>query len=108
MKPNNLRVAVDDDVVGEIPDGQDILAQHTEISAQFSSDGRDDTEGYNNGYEAHLVFQTRFLHIQSISLLLYLVHLQEMSHRKAAKLFLPCRYSWPLRTLLLLSRWASY
>jgi hypothetical protein len=56
IKPNNLYVIVDDDVVGEIPEGQDILARFTEVSAQFNSDGRDGTEGYRNGYEVHLVF----------------------------------------------------
>ncbi|KAH1519469.1 hypothetical protein KXX06_009905 [Aspergillus fumigatus] len=56
IKPNNLRVVVDDDVVGEIPDGQDILARFTEVPAQFSSDGRNDAEEYNNEYEVHLVF----------------------------------------------------
>jgi hypothetical protein len=56
IKQNNLRVVVDDDVVGEIPEGQDIIARFTEVSAQFGSDGRDGTEGYDNGYEVHLVF----------------------------------------------------
>jgi hypothetical protein len=55
IKPNNLRVVVDDDVVGEIPEGKDILARFTAVSAQFGSDGRDDTDGYNNGYEVLLV-----------------------------------------------------
>ncbi|KAH2362357.1 hypothetical protein KXV98_005460 [Aspergillus fumigatus] len=56
ITPNNLRVVVDDGVVGEIPEGQDMFARFTEVPAEFGSDGRDDTEGYNNGYEVHLFF----------------------------------------------------
>lgn len=56
ITPNNLRVVVDDGVVGEIPEGQDMFARFTEVPAEFGSNGRDDTEGYNNGYEVHLFF----------------------------------------------------
>lgn len=56
IKSNDLRVVVDDDVVGDIPDGQDMLARFTEVSAQFNSAGRNDTEGCDSGYEVHLLF----------------------------------------------------
>ncbi|RHZ56146.1 putative CP2 transcription factor [Aspergillus thermomutatus] len=54
--PNSLRIAVDDDVVAEIPEGQDMIAQFTEVPAQLSSDGQDEGEGYSTGYEVQLVF----------------------------------------------------
>ncbi|GFF96670.1 hypothetical protein IFM47457_11000 [Aspergillus lentulus] len=57
ITPNSLRVAVDDDVVGAaIPEGQDMIAQFTEVPAQVSSDGQEDGEGHNTGYEVQLVF----------------------------------------------------
>ncbi|KAM0095525.1 hypothetical protein ACP6JD_000917 [Aspergillus fumigatus] len=56
INPNSLRVAVDDDVVGAIPEGQDMIAQFTEVPAPVSSDGEGEGEGDSTRYEVQLHF----------------------------------------------------
>ncbi|GFG24968.1 grainyhead-like protein 2 homolog [Aspergillus udagawae] len=56
INPKSLRVAVDDDVVGAIPEGQDMIAQFTEVPAPLSGDGQDDGERHSTGYEVQLLF----------------------------------------------------
>lgn len=56
VKPNSLRIAVDDDVVEAIPEGQDMIAQFTEVPGRLSSEGQDEGEGLSTGYEVQLLF----------------------------------------------------
>jgi hypothetical protein len=56
INPNSLRVAVDDDVVGAIPEGQDMIAQFAEVPAPVSSDGEGEEGEHSTGYEVQLLF----------------------------------------------------